>query len=165
MQTSKGVCSSNTTLTGCYDFYGMKTKYCYIAVSSIAYFVSSVFSTSTNPSSYAHQRVSSILNAAAGDVVGSTVTVRGWLRTARSQKTLRFLQVHDGSALATLQVVVPDGVEVVNDDLSTPLSGEDKTKEVRILDLWTPLAADGHQAFGPWPRLVAYMEVKSVLPC
>jgi len=35
------------------------------------------------------------------------VTVKGWVRTVRKQKTLAFLQVNDGSNLAGIQCVVP----------------------------------------------------------
>ncbi|MCP3984199.1 MAG: asparagine--tRNA ligase [bacterium] len=39
--------------------------------------------------------------------VGDTVTVQGWLRTARHSKALSFLDLTDGSSMAGLQVVVP----------------------------------------------------------
>ena len=78
------------------------------------------FATSATPAPSV-RRVGAILNAPADEIVGSQVTVRGWLRTARAQKRLQFLHVHDGSALATLQVVVPEGVEVVDEDPHTPL--------------------------------------------
>jgi len=44
---------------------------------------------------------------------GGRVVLRGWLRTARHSKKVSFLEVHDGSCFAGLQVVVPadlDGV-------------------------------------------------------
>lgn len=41
--------------------------------------------------------------------IGSAYDVRGWVRTARNQKTFSFLEVNDGTTLAGLQVVVqPD---------------------------------------------------------
>tara|TARA_B100000676_G_scaffold309682_1_gene373964 strand:- start:625 stop:2022 length:1398 start_codon:yes stop_codon:yes gene_type:complete len=42
---------------------------------------------------------------------GSAVTINGWIRNARHSKAgLSFLVVHDGSAFATIQVVVPNTV-------------------------------------------------------
>lgn len=38
--------------------------------------------------------------------VGSTQTLKGWLRTVRIQKNVAFLQINDGSTLAGMQVVV-----------------------------------------------------------
>lgn len=40
------------------------------------------------------------------DIVGSTVTVNGWVRSVRDQKAFAFVDVNDGSSLAGLQVVV-----------------------------------------------------------
>ncbi len=39
--------------------------------------------------------------------IPTQVTVRGWLRTKREGKGVTFLELHDGSCLAGLQVVVP----------------------------------------------------------
>lgn len=39
------------------------------------------------------------------EVVGTEVLVKGWVRTIRSQKTLSFVEVNDGSSLKGLQVV------------------------------------------------------------
>ncbi|MAE93264.1 MAG: asparagine--tRNA ligase [Deltaproteobacteria bacterium] len=44
--------------------------------------------------------------------VGATVTVQGWLRSARHSKGLSFLDLTDGSSMAGLQVVAPP--ELVN---------------------------------------------------
>lgn len=41
-----------------------------------------------------------------GSLVGSEVTVKGWVRTVRKQKTFSFVEVNDGSTLASLQVIV-----------------------------------------------------------
>jgi asparaginyl-tRNA synthetase len=37
---------------------------------------------------------------------GTEVTVKGWVRTVRNQKTFSFIEVNDGSTLANLQIVV-----------------------------------------------------------
>jgi asparaginyl-tRNA synthetase len=42
----------------------------------------------------------------ADDRVGQRVTIKGWVRTVRKQKTLAFLNVNDGSNVAGIQVVV-----------------------------------------------------------
>lgn len=54
----------------------------------------------------AHHMISKLL---AGTVpVGQVVTVKGWVRTRRDSKAgLSFLNVHDGTCFAPLQVVVP----------------------------------------------------------
>jgi asparaginyl-tRNA synthetase len=58
-------------------------------------------------------------------LVGTEVTVKGWVRTVRDQKTFSFVEVNDGSTLSNFQVVVdanmPDYAKVVN-DLSTGVS-------------------------------------------
>lgn len=41
---------------------------------------------------------------------GETVTVQGWVRTKREQKGFSFLEVNDGSSLASLQIVVNQDV-------------------------------------------------------
>jgi asparaginyl-tRNA synthetase len=53
--------------------------------------------------------VVSIADALAGTVsLGSSVSVRGWVRTRRDSKAgLSFVHVHDGSCFDSLQVVVP----------------------------------------------------------
>ncbi len=42
---------------------------------------------------------------------GEAVTLQGWVRTKRTQKSLSFLNINDGSAMAGLQVVVNDTLE------------------------------------------------------
>lgn len=39
------------------------------------------------------------------DHIGQTVTIKGWVRTTRDQKTMTFINVNDGSNLAGMQVV------------------------------------------------------------
>lgn len=53
--------------------------------------------------------VSSVAALLRGDVaIGTTVTVRGWLRSKRDSKAgISFLAVHDGSAFDAIQAVVP----------------------------------------------------------
>ena len=49
-------------------------------------------------------------------VIGSTVLIKGWVRTVRDQKTFSFVEVNDGSSLAGIQVVAQssmDGYEAV----------------------------------------------------
>jgi asparaginyl-tRNA synthetase len=43
---------------------------------------------------------------ASPEIMGSTVTVNGWVRSVRDQKAFAFVDVNDGSSLAGLQVVV-----------------------------------------------------------
>ncbi|GAB0490947.1 hypothetical protein MMPV_002188 [Pyropia vietnamensis] len=51
-------------------------------------------------------RIKAVLEAGTA-LLDSTITVKGWVRTVRSQKTFAFLSVNDGSVVTSLQVVVP----------------------------------------------------------
>lgn len=57
--------------------------------------------------------------------LGSDVTVKGWVRTVRNQKTFSFVEVNDGSTLSNLQVVanpnLPQYEKLIN-ALSTGVS-------------------------------------------
>ncbi len=87
-------------------------------------------------------------------LVGETVTVKGWIRTVRHQKTFSFIEVNDGSSLANLQIVADADLpnyEALTKDLTTgaaiAVSGEVvespgkgqsvelKAKDVRIVGL------------------------------
>lgn len=39
------------------------------------------------------------------ELVGKTVTVKGWVRTVRNQKTFSFIEINDGSTLTNFQVI------------------------------------------------------------
>ncbi|MBL8604757.1 MAG: asparagine--tRNA ligase [Myxococcales bacterium] len=56
--------------------------------------------------------IRSIAEVLSGAVeAGSTVTVRGWVRTRRDSKAgLSFVHLHDGSCFATIQAVVPNSL-------------------------------------------------------
>lgn len=57
--------------------------------------------------------------------IGQEVTVKGWVRTVRNQKTFSFIEVNDGSTLSNLQVIAnPDipGYQQTIDQLSTGVS-------------------------------------------
>ena len=48
------------------------------------------------------------IKSAGGDgtgLIGQQVTVKGWVRTVRNQKTFSFIEVNDGSTLSNLQVI------------------------------------------------------------
>jgi asparaginyl-tRNA synthetase len=61
--------------------------------------------TSSIPSVF---RISQVLRSGEPDAI---VTIRGWVRTKREQKTFTFIEVNDGSSMAGLQVVVSDAIE------------------------------------------------------
>lgn len=42
-------------------------------------------------------------------LIGQAVTIKGWVRTIRSQKAFSFIELNDGSTLAGLQVVADAG--------------------------------------------------------
>ncbi|CAE7933750.1 asnS, partial [Symbiodinium sp. KB8] len=50
-----------------------------------------------------------VLTAGAA-IIGQTVTVGGWVRSARKQSGLAFIDVSDGSTMAKLQFVVKEGI-------------------------------------------------------
>ncbi|CCB86092.1 MULTISPECIES: asparagine--tRNA ligase [Parachlamydia] len=57
--------------------------------------------------------------------VGSDVTIKGWVRTVRNQKTFTFIEINDGSTLSNFQVVAnPDlpNYERTMQELSTGVS-------------------------------------------
>ena len=55
----------------------------------------------------AHTVIAALLRGALP--LGSTVTVKGWLRSKRDSKAgISFLAVHDGSAFDAIQAVVPE---------------------------------------------------------
>lgn len=64
-------------------------------------------------------------------LLGTEVTVKGWVRTLRDQKSFAFIEVNDGSSLANLQVVMnqdhPNYAELVK-SLSTGASVSVKGK-------------------------------------
>jgi asparaginyl-tRNA synthetase len=39
-------------------------------------------------------------------LVGHEVTIKGWIRTVRNQKTFTFVEVNDGSTLSNFQVIL-----------------------------------------------------------
>jgi asparaginyl-tRNA synthetase len=43
-------------------------------------------------------------------LTGQEVTIKGWVRTVRNQKTFNFVEVNDGSTLSNFQIVVPSDV-------------------------------------------------------
>ncbi len=47
---------------------------------------------------------------AAASLLGKEVTVKGWVRTIRSQKAFSFIEVNDGSSLGGVQVVADAGL-------------------------------------------------------
>lgn len=57
--------------------------------------------------------------------LGTDVTVKGWVRTVRNQKTFSFIEINDGSTLSNFQVVanpdIPNYASVIN-ALSTGVS-------------------------------------------
>lgn len=58
-------------------------------------------------------------------LLGQQVTVKGWVRTVRNQKTFSFIEVNDGSTLSNLQVIanpdIPNYEKIIN-SLSTGVS-------------------------------------------
>jgi len=93
-----------------------------------------------------------VKHALAGNDIGATVTLRGWVRTVRASKAgLAFVELNDGSCLANLQVVAEQtlpnfeqvsklgtgaSIEVVGEIVESPASGqtvEVKASGVRLI--------------------------------
>lgn len=70
----------------------------------------STSATSYNKAVGGRLRIKQILNSDDGgkSLIGSKVTVCGWVRTVRTQKGLTFLKVNDGSTFQEIQAVVLD---------------------------------------------------------
>jgi asparaginyl-tRNA synthetase len=82
--------------------------------------------------------------------VGTTITVKGWIRSKRESKGFAFVDVNDGSCLANIQVViaqtVPDyaaqikrlstgaSVEIQGNLVASPAKGQ--RVELQATDLW-----------------------------
>lgn len=58
-------------------------------------------------------------------LVGTDITVKGWVRTVRNQKTFSFIEINDGSTLSNFQIVlnadIPNYERIIN-SLSTGVS-------------------------------------------
>jgi asparaginyl-tRNA synthetase len=89
--------------------------------------------------------------------IGDEVTVKGWVRTLRNQKTFSFVELNDGSTLSNLQVIVspdlPDyntllaqlstgvSIAVTGTLVESPAAGQKlelKAKEIQILGQCDP---------------------------
>jgi len=57
--------------------------------------------------------------------VGETITLRGWVKTIRKQKTFAFIELNDGSTLSNFQVIAEpsDTVDSLNTGASVEISG------------------------------------------
>ena len=58
-------------------------------------------------------------------LIGKEVTIKGWVRTVRNQKTFAFVEINDGSTLSNFQVVANTdlpGYEKLINQLSTGVS-------------------------------------------
>lgn len=51
----------------------------------------------------------------AASLLGQEITVKGWIRTVRNQKTFTFIEVNDGSTLSNFQIVVPQEISGYSD--------------------------------------------------
>jgi asparaginyl-tRNA synthetase len=66
----------------------------------------------------------SVRDALRSSAIGSTVEIRGWVRTKRGTKSaVTFLEVNDGTSLQNLQVVVPDSIAGFDSDLRALSTG------------------------------------------
>ncbi|MEA3444720.1 MAG: asparagine--tRNA ligase, partial [Bacteroidota bacterium] len=61
------------------------------------------------------KEICSLLKSTDNVEVGSTVNIKGWVRTKRGSKNVAFLAMNDGSCLHNIQVVVD--FEIIADEL------------------------------------------------
>jgi asparaginyl-tRNA synthetase len=66
-----------------------------------------LFSTAATPTGITVAPRIKTVDAVNAATDGAPVTIKGWVRTLRKQKTLAFVEVNDGSNLAGIQCVVP----------------------------------------------------------
>jgi asparaginyl-tRNA synthetase len=71
----------------------------------------------------AGESATSVRDLLGRDASGGTVTVRGWLRTARHSKNVSFLEVSDGSCFAGIQAVAAPELPNYDDTVSTLTTG------------------------------------------
>ena len=85
-------------------------------------------------------------------LIGKTVTVSGWVRTVRDQKSFAFIELNDGSTLANLQIISQDAntIENLHTGVSLTATGvlaespgknqalEMQAKEIRIIGACSP---------------------------
>ncbi|HLD44256.1 MAG TPA: asparagine--tRNA ligase, partial [bacterium] len=67
-----------------------------------------------------HQSIKEILKQSP---IAKTVTIKGWLRTARHSKGLSFLEVNDGSCFSSLQAIADDKLANYDSEVSRLLTG------------------------------------------
>ncbi len=60
-------------------------------------------------------------------LIGRQVTVSGWIRTVRDQKSFAFIELNDGSTLANLQIVVDGALPAYTETLSQLTTGASAT--------------------------------------
>lgn len=65
------------------------------------------------------------VNPSRPSMVGNEVTVKGWVRTVRNQKTFTFIEINDGSTLSNFQIIADgkmEGYDKIIPRLSTGVS-------------------------------------------
>jgi len=80
-------------------------------------------------------RVAQLLNAADGgrSLIGSTVTVCGWVRTIRAQKDVTFVKINDGSTVRELQIVL-DATAIGLQDVNSQGAGASVRIEGKVVE-------------------------------
>lgn len=56
-------------------------------------------------------KIKTLLAQSHADIVGKPFTIKGWIKTVRSQKTNTFIEVNDGSCFTNLQVVIDPNLQ------------------------------------------------------
>jgi asparaginyl-tRNA synthetase len=67
-------------------------------------------------------KIKAILEADESTIIGQSVTICGWVRTVRDQKSFAFIEVNDGSSFSSLQAIADktlEGYEEILSSLST----------------------------------------------
>lgn len=66
--------------------------------------------------------------------IGQKATVKGWVRTAREQKTFTFVEVNDGSTVSNLQVILDDSLPNYSDLVKQTTTGAAIVAEGEIVE-------------------------------
>ncbi len=85
------------------------------------------------------------------DIIGREVTLKGWVRTVRNQKTFTFIEVNDGSTLSNFQVIasadIPDyqkivaalstgaSVAILGEIVEIPPQGQEIEMQAKTIDI------------------------------
>jgi asparaginyl-tRNA synthetase len=100
-------------------------------------------------------KIKQILEAS-NDLLGKTLTICGWVKTIRIQKTFAFIEINDGSCFANIQVVADENMEdyqkVAEITTGTSISITGKVVQSPGKNQKFEIKAEKLSIFGPCPN-------------